>query len=192
MRYQFQSTPPRRWWHTPTNNLITEKEFQSTPPRRWWQGGNAMSYKMMQFQSTPPRRWWRQLVVKFGNNEKFQSTPPRRWWHFSGTQVLIYIQFQSTPPRRWWQQFYTTIHTYIRQFSQKSSTATYYHLHIHQIHQKKYHLFLLPQVRTSQGFHGYFPFARACLKINSYTEPYVSPPYLKKIKEGGFFTLITI
>lgn len=62
--------------------------------------------------------------------------------------------FQSTPPRRWWQQIYTTIHTYIRQFSYKSFTATTYHLQTLQIHPKNTNYSWFPRCEPPRGFMG--------------------------------------
>ncbi len=71
-------------------------------------------------------------------------TAPRPFWP----------QFQSTPPRRWWQQIYTTIHTYIRQFSYKSFTATPYHLQTLQIHPKNTNYSWFPRCEPPRGFMG--------------------------------------
>ena len=151
---RFQSTPPRRWWPAVPMELVIAVKFQSTPPRRWWHKLTPNVYALLKFQSTPPRRWWPSWDTVMSIRPWFQSTPPRRWWRKGYNNRSKYAKFQSTPPRRWWQQIYTTIHTYIRQFSYKSFTATPYHLQTLQIHPKNTNYSWFPRCEPPRGFMG--------------------------------------
>ena len=107
------------------------------------------------FQSTPPRRWWPGQVIYNGGAEVNFNPHHHAGGDEEKAQYLAQKQeFQSTPPRRWWQQIYTTIHTYIRQFSYKSFTATTYHLQTLQIHPKNTNYSWFPRCEPPRGFMG--------------------------------------
>ena len=131
----------------------------------------------LRFQSTPPRRWWLRESVVFYRSFyiSIHTTTQVVTYTHAGTGLLLDISihtttqvvtqengwrwkswliFQSTPPRRWWQQIYTTIHTYIRQFSYKSFTATTYHLQTLQIHPKNTNYSWFPRCEPPRGFMG--------------------------------------
>ena len=134
----FQSTHPRRVWHTLRRWLQAGKMFQSTHPRRVWrQERQGWCYSGM-FQSTHPRRvwpvspalalWWycfnphthegcdslyfTFLLLRY----LFQSTHPRRVWLMVCGILASILVFQSTHPRRVW-HLTLTIFTKSRSFN---------------------------------------------------------------------------
>ena len=122
--YQFQSTHPRRVWHSLVFPFDKTKEFQSTHPRRVWLRSPDRISSPSKFQSTHPRRVWPVCVTEMRDvlhvsihtptqgvtyhnlrhyvTHKFQSTHPRRVWQSEPCNSFWRAVFQSTHPRRVW------------------------------------------------------------------------------------------
>ena len=177
MFHVFQSTPPRRWWPLATKMWAQTTTFQSTPPRRWWLFPRLLSriQHIISIHTTTQVvtfllgfYYW--FILYFNPHHHAGGDIEINWINMSAkisihttTQVVTAwpwgqpsraLRFQSTPPRRWWQQIYTTIHTYIRQFSYKSFTATTYHLQTLQIHPKNTNYSWFPRCEPPRGFMG--------------------------------------
>ena len=76
--YQFQSTHPRRVWHTAHGDSSVLPEFQSTHPRRVWQNLEDDKLFAYEFQSTHPRRvWLTASPLYFRNNLVSIHTPTK-------------------------------------------------------------------------------------------------------------------
>ena len=124
-------SPYRVSIHTPTqgvtvslSKLIPSLKFQSTHPRRVWHSKQYCYREVLQFQSTHPRRVWH-CCIRYGASlacfnphthagcdeaihyswivmVEFQSTHPRRVWPIASVIAVMVSMFQSTHPRRVW------------------------------------------------------------------------------------------
>ena len=121
---EFQSTPPRRWWHRhpgfhgcfwpisihTTTQVVTELthgiaakteiSIHTTTQVVTIYPGLRSFHQQISIHTTT------QVVTELSTIQKrenlFQSTPPRRWWRSGRRSPGRMPSFQSTPPRRWW------------------------------------------------------------------------------------------
>ena len=100
--YQFQSTHPRRVWHSLVFPFDKTKEFQSTHPRRVWLRSPDRISSPSKFQSTHPRRVWPVCVTEMRDVLHVSIHTPTQGVTYHNLRHYVTHKFQSTHPRRVW------------------------------------------------------------------------------------------